>query len=109
MKKLIILALSIVLFTIIFLWTACSKTDEEEGWSNDEQASYEELLSLQDEIGSNLGEWFLSMDSLNAINLAQQSFANASSVTEATINSKGIAVQYANGYEGWIVSKRQTI
>jgi len=45
------------------------------------------------------------MDSLDAINLAQQSFANDPSVLEATISSKGIAVQYANGMRGGLFLK----
>lgn len=106
MKKLIIFALSLFLIISSFFWTACSKTDEEEeAWSSDEQEAYAELLNLQDEIANNLDTWFLSMDSLDAINLAQQSFANAPSVTEATINNKGIAVQYANGMRGGLFLK----
>ena len=101
MKKFILFALSIVLFTMTFFWTSCGKTGDE-GWTDDEKASYEEVISLQDEVSNNLDEWFLSMDSLDAINLAQQSFANAPTVSEAFVNSQGIAVQYANGMRGGI-------
>ena len=100
MKKLILFALSIVLLTTLF-WTSCSKPDDE-GWTDEEKASYEEIISLQDEVSNNLDEWFLSMDSLDAINMAYQSFADAPSVSQAFVNSQGIAVQYANGMRGGI-------
>jgi len=104
MKKLILLTLSIVLFFTAFFWTSCSKTGDE-GWTDDEKASYEEVLSLQDEVSNNLDEWFSSMDSLDAIDMAQQSFANNPAVSKATINNKGIAVQYANGMRGGLFLK----
>jgi len=98
MKKLILFALSIVLLTTLF-WVACSKPDDE-GWTDDEKASYEEVISLQDEVSNNLDEWFLSMDSLDAIDMAHQSFASEPSVSSAIISSQGISVQYANGMRG---------
>jgi len=104
MKKLILFALSIVLFSTTFFWTSCRKTDDE-GWTDEEKASYEEVLNLQDEVSNNLDEWFLSMDSLDAIDMAYQYFVDNSSVSEATINNKGIAVQYANGIRGGLFLK----
>ena len=101
MKKLILFTLSLLLITTTLFWTACLKT-EDEGWTDDEKASYEEVISLQNEISNNLDEWFLSMDSLDAIDMAHQSFADAPSVSEAFVNSQGIAVQYANGMRGGI-------
>jgi len=92
-------SLSIILLTTTLFWTSCFKTDDE-GWTDDEKASYEEVISLQDEVSNNLDEWFLSMDSLDAINMAYQSFADAPNVLEAFVNSQGIAVQYANGIRG---------
>lgn len=104
MKKLILLSLSLLLITTTLFWTACSKTDDE-GWTDEEKASYEDVISLQNEISNNLDEWFLSMDSLDAINMAYQSFTDASSVTETTINRQGIAVQYTNGMRGGLFLK----
>ncbi|MCF6169624.1 MAG: PKD domain-containing protein [Bacteroidales bacterium] len=105
MKKLILAVLSIVLFSTTFFWASCRKTGDDEGWTEEDKASYEEVLNLQDEVSNNLDDWFLSMDSLDAINRAQQSFEASPSVTEATINSKGIAVQYANGMRGGLFLK----
>ncbi len=101
MKKFNMLPLSIVLLATTFFWTSCLKTDDG-GWTDDEKASYQEVLSLQDEVSNNLDEWFLNMDSLDAIDMAHQSFANAPNVSEAFVNSQGIAVQYANGMRGGI-------
>jgi len=101
MKKLILLILSLTLLTITLFWSACSKT-EDEGWTDEEKASYQEVISLQNEVSNNLNEWFLSMDSLDAINMAYQSFADAPNVSDAFVNSQGIAVQYANGIRGGI-------
>ena len=101
MKKLILLTLSLLLITTTLFWTACSKT-EDEGWTDEDKASYEEVISLQKEVSNNLDEWFLSMDSLDAINMAYQSFTDAPTVSEAFINSQGIAVQYVNGMRGGI-------
>ncbi len=99
MKKSLVFLLSIVLLSTTFFWSACLKPDDE-GWTDDEKASYEEVINLQDEVSNNLDEWFLTMDSLDAINKAQQFFADAPSVSEAFVNSQGIAVQYANGMRG---------
>ncbi len=99
MKKLLVFLLSIVLLSTTFFWSACLKT-EDEGWTDDEKASYEEVINLQNEVENNLDEWFLTMDSLDAIKKAQQFFADAPSVSEAIVNSQGIAVQYANGMRG---------
>ncbi len=104
MKKLILLPLSIVLLATTFFWTSCFKTDDG-GWTDEEKASYEEVLSLQEEVSNNLDEWFLTMDSLDAIDMVQQSFADAPNVSKATINNKGIAVQYANGMRGGLFLK----
>ncbi len=101
MKKLILLTLSLILLTITLFWSACSKT-EDEGWTDEEKASYQEVISLQNEVSNNLNEWFLSMDSLDAINMAYQSFVDAPNVSDAFVNSQGIAVQYANGIRGGI-------
>lgn len=57
MKKLILLTLSLILLTITLFWSACSKT-EDEGWTDEEKASYQEVISLQNEVSNNLNEWF---------------------------------------------------
>ena len=99
MKKFILLILSLILFTTTLFWSACFKT-ENPGWNDDEKTSYEEVIDLQDEVSNNLDGWFQSMDSLEAINMAQQQFSGAPNVSTATINSQGIAVQYSNGIRG---------
>jgi len=104
MKKLILLVLSLILFTITLFWSACSKT-KDEGWTDEEKQSYEEVINLQDEVGNNLDDWFQTMDSLDAINEAYQLFVNSELTNSATINSQGIAVQYGNGMRGGLFLK----
>ncbi len=100
MKHITLFLISFLLLTAIFSLSSCFKTDDDGGWSDDEKASYENVISLQDEVANDLDEWFITMDSLDAIEKAQQTFANAPEVSSATINSQGIAVQYANGMRG---------
>lgn len=105
MKKLLTLVLSIILLTTTFFWSSCLKTEDEGGWAKDDKESYDQVINLQDEIGDNLDDWFQSMDSLDAIEEAYQAFENSDNVSSATINSKGIAVQYMNGMRGGIFLK----
>lgn len=99
MKKLILFTLSLLLITTTLIWSSCKKTDESTIPDN-EKESYDQAINLQDEVSNNLDEWFTSMDSLEAINMAQQAFANDPGVTSAIISSQGISVQYANGMRG---------
>jgi len=99
-----ILTQTIVLLIIALLWSSCKKTDDEQAgnWTDEDKASYQQVINVQDEIGNNLDGWFQSMDSLDAINQAYEAFISNENVSSATINSQGIAVQYANGVRGGI-------
>jgi hypothetical protein len=106
MKRLFLLMLGISLFVGIFFCPACKKTDDPgtdtPDWTDEEQQAYEHVLNLQDDVSTKLDDWLTSMDSLEAINLAQQEFANDPAVTSATISIQGITVQYTNGIRGGI-------
>lgn len=90
------------LLVISFLWIeSCGLTDDDNpGWSSNDKELYDQILTTQDEIADDLEGWFQTMDSLDAIEKAYQSFINDENVTSATINSQGIAVQYSNGIRG---------
>ncbi|HEY9115774.1 MAG TPA: PKD domain-containing protein [Bacteroidales bacterium] len=97
------LHISCALFASIFLLlNACSTKDDEPGvaWTDADKQSHDQVLSVQDQIGENLDDWFQSMDSLDAIQEAYEAFLNSENVSTATINSQGIAVQYSNGMRG---------
>jgi hypothetical protein len=95
----------IVLLTITVIIFSCNKSDDDpgSGWTDDDKASYQQVISVQDEIGNDLDGWLQTMDSLDAINQAYQAFISSENVSSATINSQGIAVQYANGMRGGLL------
>jgi len=99
MKKLILVTLSLILFTSTIFWSACKKTDEPT-IPDDEKEAYDQVINLQDEVSTSLDDWFTSMDSLEAINMAQQEFASDPGVESAIISNQGISVQYKNGMRG---------
>lgn len=94
--------LTILALIILSVITACEKTEDElpDGWSEEDKASYEQAIGLQEQIGNNLDNWLQTMDSMSAIEQAYQSFLASEYVSSATINSQGITVQYANGMRG---------
>ncbi|MFC2121000.1 PKD domain-containing protein [Bacteroidota bacterium] len=99
MKKLFSPALSLLLFLFISSWISCNKTDTPT-LPDEEQEAYDHVLHLQNEVDSQLDSWFSSMDSLDAIKMAQQEFANDPAVSAAIISDQGISVQYTNGMRG---------
>ena len=104
MKKLLFLLFSILIFSFLLLFESCGIDNPDPGgsWTEDEKQSYDQVINLQDEIGDNLDDWLQTMDSLDAINEAYQSFVNSEFVSSATISSQGITVQYKNGIRGGI-------
>ena len=89
---------------VLILDASCKKKsdDNNTGWSEANQAYYNNVIALQDKAGDNYATWSQTMDSLEAINKLQQFFLSDPSVTSATIGSQGIAVQYSNGMRGGI-------
>ena len=103
MKKSLIFALGISLIgSLVFIGSCKTDDPEPEGgsWSDADKQSHDQVLNVQDEVGENLDDWFQTMDSLDAIQQAYQTFVNSEIVSTATINSQGIAVQYTNGMRG---------
>ena len=90
----------------IFIFTSCKKKSQEEetntGWTAEQEAFYNNVISLQDQAAINYTTWMKTMDSTEVINKLQQYFMSDPSVTSATIGSQGIAVQYSNGMRGGI-------
>jgi hypothetical protein len=97
MKRIIF---SLLIAISFFGIESCGLTDDTPGWSSEDKESYEKVLKTQDDVSDDLEDWFQSMDSLDAIEKAYQSFMNDDNVSSATINSQGIAVQYSNGIRG---------
>lgn len=104
MKKSLMHLTSALFVVSLIFFTTCKTDDPKPGgeWSDEDKESYNQVLNVQDWIAQNLNGWFQTMDSLDAINEAYQSFRNSEIVSSATINSQGIAVQYANGIRGGI-------
>jgi len=103
MKKILFLLFSFLVVSSLLLFENCgtdSPEPEGESWTGEEKQSYDQAINLQDEIDSNLDDWFQTMDSLDAIEKAYEAFVNSENVSSATINSQGIAVQYSNGMRG---------
>jgi len=103
MKKPLLFSLGIfAICTLVFIGSCQTDNPEPEGgnWSEADKQSYDQVLTIQDEVGENLDDWFQSMDSLDAVQAAYEAFVNNADVSSATINSQGIAVQYANGMRG---------
>ncbi|MCB2206993.1 MAG: PKD domain-containing protein [Bacteroidetes bacterium] len=102
MKKTLVQFLFLLSIALVIF--SCKKSDDEPGpgWTDEDKSSYQQVINVQDEIGNNLDDWFQSMDSLDAINQAYEAFISNENVSSATINSQGIAVQYANGVRGGI-------
>ncbi len=92
------------LILISALLNSCLSFDPDnmDEWTIAEKESYEHVLIVQDQIGNDLYDCLLTMDSMDAINQAYQAFLNSETVSSATINSQGIAVQYSNGMRGGI-------
>jgi hypothetical protein len=103
MKK--ILIQSLFFLSVALVVFSCKKSDDDHGagWTDDDKASYQQVINVQDEIGNQLDDWLQSMDSLDAINQAYQAFTSNENVSSATINSQGIAVQYKNGIRGGLL------
>jgi hypothetical protein len=99
MKKISFLLLAIMVF---FFSCDLLNDNNVDGWSEEDQAYYNDVIALQDNASENFDTWLLTMDSLEAINQLQQFFLSDASVTSATIGSQGIAVQYSNGMRGGI-------
>ena len=98
-----ILSSSLICMLVILLFmVACTMDEDEPTFIDEEMEAYEHVINLQDEVDSQLDEWFSNMDSLDAIRMAQQEFANDPGVSEAIISSQGISVQYTNGIRGGI-------
>lgn len=94
-----------IFLSLLIVFTACKKkTDENNntGWTEEDQAFYNNVITLQDKAGENWTTWSQTMDSLDAINKLQQFFLSDPSVTSATIGNQGIAVQYSKGMRGGI-------
>jgi hypothetical protein len=96
MKKVtcLILTLTVLLF-------ACKKNNNKD-WTEEDQAFYDNVITLQDQAAVNYTNWLKTMDSLEVINQLKQFFLSDPSVTAATIGEQGIAVQYSNGMRGGI-------
>ncbi len=103
MKKTLVQFLFLLSIALVIF--SCKKSDDDPspGWTDEDKSSYQQVINVQDEIGNNLDDWFQSMDSLDAINQAYQAFISSENVSSATINSQGIAVQYANGMRGGLL------
>ncbi len=94
-----------IFLLLLIVFSACKKSTDENnnnntGWTEQEQAFYNSVITLQDKAGENWTTWSQTMDSLEAINNLQQFFLSDPSVTSAIIGSQGIAVQYSNGMRG---------
>ncbi len=103
MKKIYLI---FVLLLIVF--SACKKSTDDNsnnnsGWTEQDQAYYKSVITLQDKAGENWTTLSQTMDSLEAIIKLQQLFLSDPSVTSATIDSLGIVVKYSNGMIGGIV------
>lgn len=97
--------LNCLLFIIsVLLFHSCTgygpEPEPDGSWSKADKESYNQVLDVQNQIGEDLDGWFQSMDSLNAIQTAQDAFLKSKYVSSATINSQGISVQYKNGMRG---------
>lgn len=103
MKKQILFVLGFVILQASILSTGCRKSEDGPTWSDEDKKSYNEVISLQDQTGDLLEEYFQTMDSLDAIDQAYQYFTSSENVNSATINDQGIAVQYKNGMIGGIL------
>ena len=102
MKKIESIILILILFTGILV--SCGK-DEEAPPPEESNLpeSYTTVINLQEEIGDKLDEWFVSLDSIEAVDMAIEYFENNAEVTQVTAGDQGIAVQYANGMRGGIL------
>lgn len=85
------------------MWQGCKKSTSTNWPSDAEKASYEEVISVQNNADELLNGWFQTMDSVEAINKVYDYFVSDPSVSYATINSQGIAVQYENGIRGGLM------
>jgi hypothetical protein len=87
MKKIacLILTLTVILF-------ACKKNNNNKDWTEEDQAFYDNVITLQDQAAVNYTTWLQTMDSLEVISKLQQFFLDDSTVTSATIGDQGIAV-----------------
>jgi hypothetical protein len=96
MKKLF----SFILLLVI-CFSACKKNNEEnKKWSDEEKASYNNVVNLQKQAAINYHTWIKTMDSLEVINKMKEFFLSDPSVQSATICSQGISVKYKNGMGG---------
>lgn len=95
-----------IFISLLIVFASCKKKSEEPGspgLSEEDQAYYENIVSLQENAVNNYIEWLKSMDSLQAINQLQQFFLADPSVKSAIISEQGICVQYTNGICGGVV------
>lgn len=90
-----------ILALTIFL-AACKKNNND-GWSEEDQASYNKVIELQKQAAKNYDTWMQNMDSLEVINQLQQFFLDDPAVASATISKQGIMVEYKNGLGGGIL------
>jgi hypothetical protein len=91
---------------IVILFSCKKKSDDTtSGWTPEQEAFYNNVISLQEQAGKNYDTWMITMDSLDVINKLKQFFESDPSVTSATIGSQGIAVQYTNGMRGGMFLK----
>ena len=98
MKKIFYFVLLVALIVV-----ACKKNNNSESnMSTADETFYNNVISLQNQAGTNFQTWLQTMDSVTAMNKVQQFFLSNSSVSSATIGSQGITVQYTNGMRGGI-------
>jgi hypothetical protein len=96
----LIFLLGVAVFFLAFFST-CKKSNNDT-WTTEEKASYDNVIALQDQAAANYNAWMQTMDSLEVITALQQFFLSDPSVISATIGSQGIAVEYTNGMGGGI-------
>jgi hypothetical protein len=87
-----------IFLSMLIVFTACKKNSDDtnnSGWTEEEKASYNNVLTLQDKAFENYTSWLQTMDSLEAINKLKQFFLSDPLVSSAAIGAQGITVQYA--------------
>jgi hypothetical protein len=91
----------IILFLLVFITICFScKKSTDNTWTEEEKASYQAVISLQEQAAENYTTWMKTMDSLEVLAQLQQFFLSDPTVLSASINSQGLMVEYANGMGG---------
>ena len=92
-------------FLMTLFLSACKKNSDESsgGFSAEDLAIYNKMISIQEQAATNYITWSATMDSTEAVNRLYQFFQSDPTVAVATMGSQGIMVEYTNGMRGGII------